>query len=194
MRFVSFNLLCCLALLLTACEGIKRTLGLEKDPPDEFAVYKRAPLDVPPGFGALPDHKQDLPQPEASSDHQDTSADVVGTEDQRPQETPPIVKAQKSVFGQTLPQTPKFSTKKFSPGEAALIHLVEKELAAIERPEDIRKKLDEETRIKTKTKKSFIQKLLFWQKDREKAKEAINPSEEYQRLHGTHPAENVMAY
>ena len=40
--------------LLTACEETKRALGQTKEAPDEFTVYQRAPLSLPPNYGLRP--------------------------------------------------------------------------------------------------------------------------------------------
>ncbi|HYN39224.1 MAG TPA: DUF3035 domain-containing protein, partial [Rhodospirillales bacterium] len=44
------------AVVLTGgCEGIKQELGIGvKRPPDEFTVYSRAPLSMPPDFALRP--------------------------------------------------------------------------------------------------------------------------------------------
>lgn len=39
---------------LTACEGAREALGIDKQSPDEFAVVTRAPLSLPPDFGLRP--------------------------------------------------------------------------------------------------------------------------------------------
>jgi hypothetical protein len=51
-----FPLLLALPLLLTACSGgdVRETLGLNKTAPDEFVVYSRPPLSVPPEFDLKP--------------------------------------------------------------------------------------------------------------------------------------------
>lgn len=48
-------------LVLSGCGGVKKTLGMERNVPDEFAVVERAPLTMPPNFGLVP------PQPGASA-------------------------------------------------------------------------------------------------------------------------------
>lgn len=65
------------ALTLTACAETKRSLGIGKQPPDEFQVVGRAPLSVPPEFGLRP------PEPGAP----------------RPQEPEPRDEAQAILFG-----------------------------------------------------------------------------------------------
>jgi hypothetical protein len=48
-------------ILLHGCQSVKRTLGMERDAPDEFAVEPGCqPLDMPPDFFVLP-----VPQPGA---------------------------------------------------------------------------------------------------------------------------------
>lgn len=170
---------------LAGCSDVKKTLGLERDPPDEFAVVSRAPLSLPPDFNALPN-------PEAPKHGHDTTRDVIGAPDKRPQETSPNEKAQKSVFGKDFKET--HGKKALTPGEKAFIALINKSLTAqgiqVESLEGgIRSIIDEETHIKTYNEKTWVQKLLFWQKDTHGHKEALNPSEEYHNLYGTLPGE-----
>ncbi len=49
---IGFALAACAA--LSGCEQAKQALGQSKQPPDEFAVFQRAPLSVPPDFGLRP--------------------------------------------------------------------------------------------------------------------------------------------
>ena len=43
-----------LCLGLSACSEVRRTLGYEKQPPDEFQVVQRAPLSLPPDYKLRP--------------------------------------------------------------------------------------------------------------------------------------------
>jgi hypothetical protein len=79
---------------LGACEGAKKELGLTKTTPDEFAVVKRAPLEMPPEFSLRP------PQPGAP----------------RPQETATSEQARTAVLG-----NPAVQTEGLTQGEAALL-------------------------------------------------------------------------
>lgn len=82
-----------LALLaLPGCGGMKKTFGMAKDAPDEFAVTKQAPLAVPPDFNLRP------PRPGAP----------------RPQELDSQGQAMDALFG------PGVSAPK-TPGEQALL-------------------------------------------------------------------------
>ncbi len=76
------------ALLLGGCSNVKNSLGLEKDAPDEFAVIKRAPLEIPSNLT--------LPPP------------MPGTP--RPQETNAVSQAQEAVFGSEKEMADKTSS------------------------------------------------------------------------------------
>ena len=43
-----------LFILLSGCGTIKKSLGIEKDKPDEFLIEKRDPLVLPPDYKILP--------------------------------------------------------------------------------------------------------------------------------------------
>lgn len=83
-----------LAMGLTACSNAKEQLGLTRSAPDEFAVVKRAPLEMPPDY-----HTLRPPRPGAP----------------RPQEISPSVQAESALFGAR--QTPEGVSK----SEAALL-------------------------------------------------------------------------
>jgi len=75
----------CSFLILTGCNSIRSTLGIERNPPDEFAVTPSSiPLDMPPDFTVLPKPRPGAPRP------QDVSASV---------------KAQKELLGSPLKDT-----------------------------------------------------------------------------------------
>ena len=51
-------------LLLHGCQSLKHTIGMERDPPDEFAVLPNSqPLDMPPDFNKLPIPQPGMPSP-----------------------------------------------------------------------------------------------------------------------------------
>lgn len=81
------------ALSLSACEGAKEQLGLTRQAPDEFAVVKRAPLEMPPDYTVRP------PRPGAP----------------RPQEIAVAEEARNAVLGETARST------QASGAEAALL-------------------------------------------------------------------------
>ena len=61
--------MCCLAggLLTAGCSDLKKAIGLDRTPPDEFAVESRAPLTMPPDFNLRP------PQPGADRPQEKSS-------------------------------------------------------------------------------------------------------------------------
>ena len=53
-RVATLSLLAVSALALTACGGIRQSIGLTKVVPDEFVTVSTAPLSVPPEYGLRP--------------------------------------------------------------------------------------------------------------------------------------------
>ena len=74
-----FTILIASTLCLTACEGLKDTLGLTRKTPDEFAVVTRAPLQIPANLNQL----NTLPTPQIGAP--------------RPQETDPRLAAKQAI-------------------------------------------------------------------------------------------------
>ena len=52
--FVPLAAVCVMAVSLTACESIRAAAGIDKQPPDEFAVVTKAPLIIPPDYTLRP--------------------------------------------------------------------------------------------------------------------------------------------
>lgn len=63
----------CAATMLSACDTAKQELGLNRSSPDEFAVVKRAPLEMPPDYNLRP------PQPGAPRPQEQAMADQART-------------------------------------------------------------------------------------------------------------------
>lgn len=85
--------------LLSACENAKEELGLTRSSPDEFAVVKRAPLEMPPEFGLRP------PQPGAP----------------RPQEQATSDQAREALMGPDAAPLQTSTANNLTTGEAALL-------------------------------------------------------------------------
>ena len=49
-----FTIVLLLIFGLSSCTSVKKTLGLEKDVPNEFLIEKRDPLTLPPDYNILP--------------------------------------------------------------------------------------------------------------------------------------------
>lgn len=134
-RIVSVALIS--VLLLSACDGAREAMGLDKQSPDEFAVVTRAPLSMPPDFGLRP------PQPGA----------------QRPQEAE-VKDAARDLL--TRSAESKIRTSRLdsvTQGEMALL----RKAGATNPDPNIRRELDRESSIIAASDDSFVDSLLFWQ-------------------------------
>lgn len=140
---------------LSACEGVKKSLGLTKQPPDEFAVLPNQPLVVPPDFQLRPP----------------------GTGGPGQQETPVREKAAAAVFGRENGANTEISSVGFGQGEAAILRAA----GADENDPNIRQTIDREFSIYAKEDESFVSDLLFWQ-EREPPGEPLDAGAESQRL------------
>lgn len=143
-------------LALSACEGTKETLGLETKAPDEFAVVKRAPLEMPPDYYLRP------PRPGA----------------QRPQELETDKQAKQTIFG-TNTETIEQGPRQLTSGEAILL---DRTNAANIDP-NIRTKVDAETATIAKESQPTIDKIRgLVGKKIEAPAEVVDPKAETERL------------
>jgi hypothetical protein len=126
------------AVLVAACGDTRAFLGLDREPPDEFAVYSRAPLSLPPDYGLRP------PEP--------------GRE--RPQLVTPRDEARSAVTGREgQPGRPSAGApSQASPGTLALL----KQLNAVETDPDIRATVNRETTMLAEESRGFADRILFW--------------------------------
>ena len=129
---------------LHGCGSVKKTLGIDRDPPDEFEVPSIQPLDMPPDFFALPAPKPGTP---------------------RPQDVSERTAKQEKLLGVSTHQGA------VSPGQKALLEMA----GAEEGQDEIREKIDTESRIESAKGKPLLQKLGI---KKAKPKDVINPYEE----------------
>ncbi len=144
--------------LTSACESERSVFGEEKKAPDEFAVYSRAPLSLPPDFGLRP------PKPGAD----------------RPQVVAPRNDARKALLGNsTPPPAPKAGDENVSPGMMALL----KQSGADQAEPDIRTLVNRETFLLSGGgDESFVDSILFWRKDQLSKGAVIDPALEERRM------------
>jgi hypothetical protein len=131
-----------LSLGLGACENIKQSLGMTKQPPDEFAVLPNVPLIVPPDFQLRPPGTGGSGEARASV-RDKAAADVFGTE---PAASSSASASDEVGFGQ---------------GEAAIL----RQAGAVNNQPDIRDTIDREFSIYAREDESFLSDLLFWQEE-----------------------------
>nr|WP_295827163.1 DUF3035 domain-containing protein [uncultured Azospirillum sp.] len=143
------------AMTLAGCSDVRRSIGLDRQSPDEFAVVSRAPLTLPPSL-------QDLPKPRPGAP--------------RPQDSTPTQTAAGAVFGGAARRTGKAAGE--STGERSLVAQAS---ARDGIDPNIRAKVDQETTQLIVADKSWIDSLLFWQKQ-EQPYSLVDPAKEQQRL------------
>jgi len=67
--FSLLAVIACAGVVLAGCSEVKRAIGIDRAPPDEFAVESRAPLTIPPDFALRP------PQPGAGRPQEVSAAE-----------------------------------------------------------------------------------------------------------------------
>jgi len=142
---------------LSACGGAKEMLGLEKTAPDEFAVYSRAPLSLPPDYALKP------PKPGAD----------------RPQGESEKTKAQRALTGRYAAKQPVNTTgyKDMSPGLKSLLQ----QTGALDADPTVRQKIDRETSAFIAESESFTDDIMFW-KNKEAFGTKVDAAKEAQRI------------
>ncbi|WP_043643038.1 DUF3035 domain-containing protein [Caenispirillum salinarum] len=154
MRSLATAGLVLLTLGLTACgSDTKQMLGLERTPPDEFAVVSRAPLSVPPEFSLRP------PEPGAA----------------RPQEGRASDRARRALTGTEMQAA--YRRAGLSPGESTLLART----GAANVPEDIRATIDRESSVLAAKGQAFTERLVFW-RDPEAPGAVVDPEAENRRI------------
>ncbi|WP_135080919.1 DUF3035 domain-containing protein [Terasakiella sp. SH-1] len=160
MSVTNLQKLCALAVMavtLGACSGAKEMMGLEKTAPDEFSVYSRAPLSLPPDYALKP------PTP---------GAERPDVEDQRD-------KAQRALTGRRAPAKTDMtgSYSNMSPGLQSLLQ----QTGALNADPSIRQTLDRETSAFIAESETFTEDLMFW-RDKEAFGSKIDAAKEAQRI------------
>lgn len=156
-KILMMGSICITTLGLSACSQTKEMLGLERSAPDEFAVYSRAPLSLPPDYALKP------PRPGA----------------ERPQGEDETLKARRALTGRNAlaKADPLAEYQAMSPG---LKNILEKS-GALSADPNIRQTVDRETSAFITENQSFVDDLLFW-KDRKSLSNVVDPAKEAQRI------------
>ncbi len=147
-----------IALLLGGCDQAREALGKNKRSPDEFAVYQRAPLSVPPSFSLRP--------PTPGSD--------------RPVAEDPTAIAKQAVLGTTSPQGPAVYDPTPAAGSAGLEILL-RQAGAVGVDPNIRSTINRETTILVDEDKTFTERMMTWGKPIPPGR-VVNPEEEQKRI------------
>jgi len=128
---------------LSACSGTRDMLGLDRQAPDEFAVYSRAPLSLPPEFSLKP------PTPGQA----------------RPQGENETQKAQQALLGNRVGApavgTPAQGYQGMSPGLQRILQ----QTGALSADPEIRQKVNRETSVFIEATDTWRRDIMFWKKD-----------------------------
>ncbi|MBF0094700.1 MAG: DUF3035 domain-containing protein [Alphaproteobacteria bacterium] len=143
------------ALGLSGCGEARKSLGWDKNAPDEFKVVSRAPLALPPDFALRPPEPGAAPTNEVSMQGQ----------------------AQTALFGKPMTK-PAPGDGGRSPGEAALL----KAAGTDKTVPGIRGIVDNETSALALADKPFTDKLVFWKVPEHPAGPVVDAPKEAKRL------------
>ncbi len=141
-----------LAVVLAACSGVRDQLGLNRSPPDEFTVVRKAPLVLPPNFNLRP------PTPGAPDKLAPAATEL----------------ARRALTGDRTVQRAAAPTA----GEQALL----RQAGTNQAEPDIRKVLLAETTQLSERDKTLVDRLIFWRDPSAEDEDILDPAAESRRL------------
>lgn len=146
------------ALVLAACGDVRESLGLGRNPPDEFAVVDRPPLSMPPDFGLRP------PKPGAL----------------RPQDVNLTQRANDTLFSADNDSSAPTKNALDNPSdiEQALLD----QTGSSKADPGIRAIVDRESAQTVVTSKHLVDELLWWKKDNKDASVVVDAEAEATRI------------
>lgn len=144
--------------LLVGCDSVRKSFGGGKNAPDEFVVYKRPPLSLPPEYGLRP------PTPGES----------------RPQKVSPLDQAREAILGKNAgrPEATPTPAKAGSPGLQALITRT----GADKAEPGIRRLVNQESSVLADEDQLFVNKLIFWVDDKSNPGIVVDAKQEQKRI------------
>ncbi|NQV84677.1 MAG: DUF3035 domain-containing protein [Rhodospirillales bacterium] len=145
--------------LLSGCESARKAFSADKTAPDEFAVFSRPPLSLPPQYTLRP------PLP--------------GRGKLRGEETSNIAK--RAVLSQAVKTSVPQKAPQGSPGVIALL----RDTGGLRATPDIRTTINEETSILSAQDTRFVDKLIFWVDDQEAGGTVVDAKKEQKRIQKT---------
>jgi len=156
-KIFGIGLLCAITISLTACESAKKIISRTKDAPDEFAVYQRPPLSLPPEFQLRPPEPGSI-RPQAISPQDEARA--------------ALLQRQASIRTQPT-RDPKISN--------GLNAIMQKTGASTADP-TIREVVNSETSLLSKEDKRLADKMIFWIDDKPYEGVVVDAEKEQQRI------------
>jgi hypothetical protein len=146
-------------LATAGCDDVRRTLGIDKSPPDEFRIVSRAPLSLPPDFALRPP-QPGAPRPQEQSQNQRARQAVIGG-----QQATPAAGRNGAAGGPAVA----------SPGEQAFLA----RSGAAQADPSIRDTVNRESGQPSETDDTLLERLMFGRSNRE---QLVDPNRESQRL------------
>jgi len=149
-----------LPLLLSGCSDVKQMFGLQKTVPNEFDVVSNAPLAIPPDFNLRP------PAPGAAPTQGQT----------------PTAEAKQTIFRAAGESAEAANANaSLTPGESDIL----KSAGATAEEGNIRDVVNSEAAQSHPFDNSFVDRLVFWRKNKKAQKELLDPVKETARLEAT---------
>ncbi len=176
-RNIALTLIGCL-MTLSGCSNVKKTLGFEKNAPDEYQVVSRAPLSLPPDFNLKPPLEKNATKEQRQSRH---AAATVMTGDL-------------DILENSKEQRKDDPTNETTEKKSKLVQRATRDLT----PEDakatsnIRNIVDEEAGVFHPHKKTLVEKMLFWQKKKKPTEDIIDPHKEQHYFNGDEKNKSEM--
>lgn len=155
----AFLCLACAAVLLSGCESARKAFSADKTAPDEFAVFSRPPLSLPPHYKLRP------PKPGATVVRGDAASTL----------------AKRAVLNQAVKTPTSQEPPKGSPGLIALL----RNTGGLNASSDIRATINEESSILSNQDQRFVDKLIFWVDDKEDGGTVVDAKKEQKRIQKT---------
>jgi len=156
-RTTGIILLATLAITLSACESAKKIMSKSKDAPDEFVVYQRPPLSLPPEFSLRPP----------------------GSSESGPQAISPTDQARAAIMQQSVQaQKPAARDPNLSDGLNALMA----KTGASNADPAIREVVNAETTLLSKEDQRLADKMIFWVDDKPYEGTIVDAEKEQQRI------------
>ena len=167
-RIFAFSLLATVVVVLSACESAKKVISRSKDAPDEFVVYQRPPLSLPPEFSLRPPNSGSS-GPQAITPSDQARAALL-------QQTPRLQK--------NVPSDPNLSD--------GLNAIMSKTGAAQSNPA-IREVVNAETNLLSKEDQRLADKMIFWVDDKPFEGTVVDAVKEQQRIRENQALGNPIA-
>ncbi len=150
-------------LLLGACDTVREISGQNKRAPDEFAVYSRAPLTLPPNYRLRPPTPGSGPT-NVNDPSERAKEAILGASGAGPRQA--VVGNRKAAAAASA-----------SPGLRVFL----RQIGALQTDPNIRETLNRETSILATSDKSFTEKMMFWDKTSDKSS-VVSPNAEAKRI------------